>query len=412
MRRGRNVNVGEDLRSPLPASIWAAMADGPLTSMPHKPVALEVAGNRLTLLADGPERLEALVALIDGARESLRILYYILLDDEAGTRVRNALSAAADRGVAVSVLIDGFGSTANDEFLRPLLDRGVGFCRFSPKLGRRYLLRNHQKLALADGRKVIIGGFNVADEYFGTVESGAWRDLGLQVEGDSVACLIRYFDDLFVWAQRPHGRIRELRRMLQQHSVTEGKLHWLFGGPTRRLSPWARAVRKDMKKARRLDIIAAYFTPSPGMLRRISGVARRGSVRLITPAKSDNNTTIAAARSLYWWMLKRGVKIYEYDLTKLHTKLFVVDDVVHIGSANFDMRSLFLNLEMMLRVDDVAFAAAMRRFVDGEIEGSREVTRESHRRQRSWLNRARWAVSYFLVAVADYRISRRLNFGN
>ena len=412
MRRGRNVNVGEDLRSPLPASIWAAMADGPLTSMPHKPVALEVAGNRLTLLADGPERLEALIALIDGARESLRILYYIFLDDAAGTRVRDALSAAADRGVAVSMLVDGFGSTANSEFLQPLIDRSASFCRFSPRLGRRYLLRNHQKLALADGRKVIIGGFNVADEYFGTVESGAWRDLGLEVEGDSVACLVRYFDDLFAWAQKPHGRIRELRRMLQQHSVTEGKLHWLFGGPTRRLSPWARAVRRDMKKAFRLDIIAAYFTPSPGMLRRISGVARRGSVRLITPAKSDNNTTIAAARSLYWWMLKRGVKIYEYDLTKLHTKLFVVDDVVHIGSANFDMRSLFLNLEMMLRVDDADFAAAMRRFFDGEIEGSREVTRESHRRQRSWLNRARWAVSYFLVAVADYRISRRLNFGN
>ena len=102
MRRGRNVNVGEDLRSPLPASIWAAMADGPLTSMPHRPAALEVAGNRLTLLADGPERLEALIALIDGARESLRILYYIFLDDAAGTRVRDALSAAADRGVAVS----------------------------------------------------------------------------------------------------------------------------------------------------------------------------------------------------------------------------------------------------------------------------------------------------------------------
>ena len=113
MRQGRNVNVGEDLRSLLPASIWTAMADGPLTSMPHRPAALEVAGNRLTLLADGPERLEALIALIDGARESLRILYYIFLDDAAGTRVRDALSAAADRGVAVSMLVDGFGSTAN-----------------------------------------------------------------------------------------------------------------------------------------------------------------------------------------------------------------------------------------------------------------------------------------------------------
>jgi cardiolipin synthase len=373
--------------------------------------ALEVAGNRLTLLPEGPERLDALIALIEEARENLRILYYIFLDDESGTRVRDALVAACDRGVEVAMLVDGFGSTANAEFLRPLVDRKIRFCRFSPHWGRRYLLRNHQKLALADGDKVIIGGFNVADDYFGTVESGAWRDLGLQVEGDSVACLVRYFEDLFRWTSKPNHRIRELRRMLQQHSITEGKLHWLFGGPTRRLSPWARAVRLDMKKAKRLDIIAAYFAPSPGMLRRITGVARRGTARLITAAKSDNNATIAAARSLYWWLLRRKVKIWEYERTKLHTKLFVVDDVVHIGSANFDMRSLFLNLEMMLRVDDPAFAAEMRRFFDGEVSASEPVTIESHRKQRTWLNRAKWALGYFVVAVADYRISRRLNFG-
>lgn len=377
----------------------------------YAPPTSHVAGHRLTLLAGGPERLQALIALIDGARESLRFLYYMFMDDGAGHRVRDALIAAAERGVEVSLLVDGFGSTSNLEFFEPLRDSRVRFCVFSPRYGRRYLLRNHQKLALADGRRVIIGGFNISDDYFGTVGSGAWRDIGLEVEGDRVACLTGYFDDLFGWAQAPHGRIRELRRMLQKHSVTEGPLDWLFGGPTRRLSPWARAVRRDMRKARRLDIVAAYFAPAPGMLRRIAGVARRrGRARLVTAAKSDNNATISAARNTYWWLLKRNVEIYEYEATKLHTKLFVVDDAVHIGSANFDMRSLFLNLEMMLRVEDKAFAAEMRRFVDGEIEASRRITPEGHRRERTLFNRLRWAFAYFLVAVADYRISRRLNF--
>jgi cardiolipin synthase len=94
----------------------------------------------------------------------------------------------------------------------------------------------------------------------------------------------------------------------------------------------------------------------------------------------------------------------------MHTKLFVVDDAVHIGSANFDMRSLFLNLEMMLRIDDAAFAAAMRSFVEQEISDSRQVTLESHRKERTLLNRLRWAASYFVVGVADYSIARRLNF--
>ena len=375
-------------------------------------VSVSVAGNDLVLLADGRERLEALIALIDGAKEDLRVLYYMFLDDVSGRRVRDALLAAVNRGVNVSLLVDGFGSdTAKAAFFKPLIESACQFCRFSPRFGRRYLLRNHQKLALADSHKVIIGGFNVSDDYFGTPESGAWRDLGLQVEGDSVLGLVRYFDDLFGWARKPHGRIRELRRLLHQHSVTDGKLHWLFGGPTRRLSPWARAMRRDMLSATRLDIIAAYFAPSVGILRRIARVARRGKARLVTAAKSDNNATIGAARNTYWWLLKRGVEIYEYQPTKLHTKLFVIDDAVHIGSANFDMRSLFLNLEMMLRVEDRAFADAMRRFVDHEIADSEPITRERHRAQRTWFNRLKWGASYFLVAVADYRISRRLNFG-
>jgi cardiolipin synthase len=373
---------------------------------------MTVAGNRLTLLAGGPARLEALIDLIDGARESLRILYYIWDDDSSGRRVRDALVRATGRGVKVSLLVDGFGAAnASEAFFKPLVDAEARFCRFVPRYGRRYLLRNHQKLALADGQRVIIGGFNIKDEYFGSVEEGAWRDLGLLVEGPGTACLVKYFDDLFAWALKPDATMRQLRRMLQTHSVTDGQLHWLFGGPTRRLSPWARAVRRDMRRARRMDIIAAYFAPGPVLLRRIANVARHGRVRLIAAAKSDSSATIGAARYTYWTLLKRGVRIFEYQATRLHTKLFVIDDAVHIGSANFDMRSLFLNLEMMLRVEDARFAAEMRRFVDGEIEDSIEITREAHDAQRTWYNRFRWAVGYFLVAIADFRITQRLNFG-
>ena len=374
---------------------------------------LTVAGNRLTLLDEGPERLEALIGLIGGAKESLRILYYIWEDDETGRRVRDALLAAIQRGVTVSLLVDGFGAAnASRAFFQPLIDAQCRFCRFAPRFGRRYLLRNHQKLALADDERVIIGGFNIADEYFGTVESGAWRDLGLLVEGEGVAGLGPYFDALFDWANKSDGRIRDLRRILGRHSVTNGKLHWLFGGPTRRLSPWARAVRRDMRTAKKLDLVAAYFAPGPGLLRRAADVARRGEVRLVTAAKSDSGATIAAARHTYWVLLRRGVRVYEYQPTRLHTKLFVLDDVVHIGSANFDMRSLYLNLEMMLRIEDADFAQAMRRYVDGEVADSAEITLENYRRRRTWLNRLRWGLAYFVMAVADYRISHRLNFRN
>ena len=373
---------------------------------------IEVAGNRLTVLSDGPERLAGLIALIDGARESLRILYYIWLNDETGRQVRDALVAAAERGVKVSMLLDGFGaSAATPAFFKPLSDAGARFCRFVPRWGRRYLLRNHQKLALADGQRAIVGGFNIGDEYFGTIESGAWRDLGIEVEGSSIVCLVEYFDDLFAWAESDDSSIRDLRRMLSRHSVRYETLHWLFGGPSRRLSPWARSVKRDMQQARSVDMVMAYFVPSLSMLRRIYAVARRGRARLVTSGKSDLRTTMWAARFSYWRILKRGVEVYEYQPTKLHAKLIIIDDAVHIGSANFDLRSLYLNLEMMLRVEDAEFAARMRAFVEHEIADSRRITIEDHRANMTWLNRLRWAFGFFVMATADYNLARRLNFG-
>ncbi len=374
---------------------------------------IDVAGNRLTLLPDGPKRLEALIALIDGAQQSLRILYYIWLNDDTGRRVRDALVAAAERGVQVSLLLDGFGSSAaTPAFFKPLSDAKAHFCRFVPKWSRRYLLRNHQKLALADGRTAIVGGFNIGDEYFGTVEAGAWRDLGLEVEGPSVACLAGYFDDMFAWAEDEGASIRALRRMLSKHSVQYDKLHWLFGGPTRRLSPWARSVKRDMLRANRVDMVMAYFVPSLSMLRRLYRVAARGRVRLVTAGKSDLRTTLWAARFSYWRALKRGIEIFEYQPTKLHSKLIMVDQVVHIGSANFDLRSLYLNLEMMLRVDDPGFAAMIERFIEGEVEDSRQILRDEHRANMSLLNRLRWGFGFFVMATADYNLARRLNFGH
>src|SRR3546814_11263716 len=99
-------------------------------------------------------------------------------------------------------------------------------------------------------------------------------------------------------------------------------------------------------------MVEAYFSPGRGMLKRIARAARRKGSRLVLPSRSDNGATVAAARLLYGPLLKRGVEIWEYQPCKLHMKLIVVDDAVYVGSANFDMRSLFLNLEIMLRVED------------------------------------------------------------
>ncbi|VVS98813.1 Cardiolipin synthetase [Sphingomonas sp. EC-HK361] len=371
-----------------------------------------VDGNRLTLLEGGTERFDTLIALIDAAERSLRLLYYIYTDDESGKRVNTALIAAASRGVRVNLIVDGFGCAAPAEFFEPLKAAGITVCRFLPRYGRRFLLRNHQKLALADDARIIIGGFNIEDDYFGSDGADSWRDLGLLLEGPAARHMAGYFDALERWVRTPGGKMRHLNRALAQWSQQEGRLRWLIGGPTRRLSPWARAVRDDMQSGERIAIIAGYFTPSPTMLRRLDRAGRNGrDVRIVTAAKSDNDATIAAARFTYRGLLKKGVRIFEYRPRKLHTKLYLVDDVVHIGSANFDMRSLFINLEMMLRIEDAGFAASVRRYIDGEIARSVEITPERYRAATGIFQRIRQFGAYLMIAVVDPGLSRGLNFG-
>jgi cardiolipin synthase len=382
---------------------------------PPQPV-FTVDGNRLTLLDTGARRLDALIDLIDRARRSLRILYYIYAADDAGRRVSAALAAAARRGVTVALIVDGFGSDDTPaDFFDDLREAGVDLCRFSASVGRRYLLRNHQKLALADAEdepRIIVGGFNVEDDYFGTVAEHAWRDLGLLLEGPAAARMGAYFDALKTAVEHPRPRVRPLNRTLAQFSETTGALRWLIGGPTRKLSPWARTLRADIAAGRCVDIIAGYFTPSPLLLRRIERAGRASKrVRIVTASKSDNNATIAAARFSYAGLLRRGVQLFEYRPTKLHTKLYVVDDAVHIGSANFDMRSLFINLELMFRVEDAAFADHVRGYVEGEIAQSQAITWDVYKAETGWWQRVKQFGAYLTIAVVDPGVSRGLNFG-
>ena len=368
-----------------------------------------VDGNRLTLVPDGPPRLTALLAMIEGAERTLRMLYYIYSADRSGEQVRDALARAAERGVAVSLLIDGFGSAGVPEhYFYALVEAGGRFCRFNPSLGRRYVLRNHQKLVLADEKIALIGGFNVEDSYFGTNDEGAWRDIGLIVEGPAAARLAPYFDSLMNWTQRKGARLRSLRTMMRRFSEHQGQVQWLFGGPMQRRSPLAVATVRDMADANQLEMIAAYFAPSSTMVKRIARVARFGRARVITASKSDNHATIDAARSTYSRLIRRKVELFEYAPTKLHSKLLIMDDVVHLGSSNFDIRSLYINMEMMLRVDDVKFAMVMRGFFEHEIGDSIAITPSVHRQRGTWLRRLRWKIGFFLVSSLDFNVTRRL----
>ena len=379
------------------------------------PFAQDAAGHALAFYPGGADRLQALLDLIDGAQQSLRLAFYIYAPDTTGQRVRDALVAAAVRGVAVTLVLDDFGTTADAEFFAPLTGAGGHFCCFQPHWNTRYLIRNHQKLAIADGALAMLGGFNIEDSYFEPPQDNGWTDLGFTIAGPVVARLVDWFDALERWATNPQARLRSIRRLVRDWQAGDGPVQLLLGGPTTGprigLPGWTRAIGAALKQGRRLDMVMAYFAPPPHLQQRIQAIAASGSARLVMAAKSDNAATVGASRALYAKLLEAGTELWEYEASRLHTKLIVLDDTVWIGSANFDMRSLYINLEVMLCIRDAGLARAMRGLIDVYRPGSRRITLADHRRQATWWNRLRWRVSWFLVSVIDYSVSRRLNLG-
>ena len=386
------------------------MADQGSKPPPKAPIRAEIAGNRLELIESGQERFRLLLNLIAGAKSSIKMLMYMFNPDHDGDAVRDALTDAARRGVDVKLLIDGFGSAASPEFFTDLARAGGAHCVFNPSYGRRYLLRNHQKLIVIDEETVLIGGANIDATYLDDRRAKHWRDLWLRLDGPEAVFPARYFDSLFRWSKKPGSKLRSLKRMVAEYNEWRGPLQWKFSGPLSMRNSWWRSIGRDMKRASRLDMVFAYFAPPGAMIRRIGRVGRRGRARIINAAKSDNNATIAAARHSYSRLLRRHVELYEYQPAKLHTKLAIVDDVVHIGSSNFDYRSFYINLEVMLRIHDSGFAQAMRGYFERELKDCKWITHEVHARRASLWRRIKWAISHFLVNIADYGVTRRLNF--
>ena len=377
-----------------------------------EPFSVEAQGQSLSFYPAGKDRLNALVELIDGAQTSFRAFYYMYGNDACGERVRDALVRAAQRGVDVSLAIDGFGSDkVEDDFFAPLIEAGGRFERFQAKWSRRYLIRNHQKLAIADRKRAMIGGFNVEKGYFAPPDQDGWHDLGLIVEGSAVDLLDAWLDELDTWIADSSAQFRSIVRTVKRWDGSEGAVRLLIGGPSRHLSSWARCVQRDLERGSRLDMVMAYFSPPMKLLRRIGRIAQKGESRLIMAAKSDNGATIGATRSLYDFLLKKRTRIFEFAPCKLHMKIVVLDDAVYVGSANFDMRSLYINLELMLRIEDKGLADRMREFIDAHEDGSNRITPAEHKREATLWNRIRWNVSWFLVTVMDYNVSRGLNLG-
>lgn len=372
-----------------------------------------IAGHDLHVVHLPQDRLDAVLGLIARAKKSIQMFFYMFGDDATGREVRDALVAAANNGVHVQLIIDSFGSgNVSDRFFDALVEAGGCYHCFSTRKGLGYIIRNHQKILIADSAHALVGGFNITDDYFGRAGDNSWEDLGVILSGVQAQKLSDYFEDLARASNNGKVRYRSIRNIIHQWRPGIGQVQWLLGGPTNRISPWAITFKRSLEAGKRFDIVSAYFSPSQTILRRLAKAAKhnKGS-RLVVAGKTDNNATIAAARLLYRYLMRRKTRIFEFQSRPLHMKLMVIDDTVYIGSANLDVRSMFINLEIMVRIKDAGLALYMRKLIDELVTQSEEQTRILLKARDSYWSRFKAALAYFLVNSVDYTIGRRITFG-
>ncbi|NOS71630.1 MAG: phosphatidylserine/phosphatidylglycerophosphate/cardiolipin synthase family protein [Verrucomicrobia bacterium] len=359
-------------------------------------------------LPDGNTAFPAMLDAISTAQKSVLLETYIFGTGPLGERFLEALIGAARRGAIVSVLVDGVGSfELPDQFWSPLRAAGGEVRVFNPISLKRMSIRNHRKMLVCDGKVAFVGGFNIANEYEGDGVIQGWRDLGLRLEGPLVATLAESFHSIFGLAEFRHKRFLRLRKPVLKRAAQSSSERLLLGGPGRGGNPIRVSLRHDISQARDVKIIQAYFLPPLRLRRDLMRVARRGgNVELILAGKSDVALSQLAGRGLYLRLLKAGVVVREYEPQVLHAKLLVLDNVVYVGSANLDPRSLSINYELMVRIENPRMAAEARDIYAGTRANSREVT-VMECRARPWWTRMKQWFAFQLLARMDPHVARQ-----
>jgi cardiolipin synthase len=354
-------------------------------------------------LPTGRETFPVMLRAIEEATVSVRLEMYIYSSEAIGVRFREALVQAAQRGVQVRVMLDAIGSFAlSTAFWKSLTDAGGAFQWFNPiKLGRMSY-RNHRKLLVCDDRIAIFGGLNIAPEYEGDGVHSGWRDLAIQAEGLLAEELGEAFDGSWALAQTERRALLRFRRTRSRSAASSATWRILLGGPGFGYNFMKRALADDLKAAKSVRIICAYFLPTWRIRRELEQVVRRGgSVELILAGKSDVRLSRLASQRLYRPLLRRGIRIYEYQPQILHAKLFLIDRQVYVGSSNLDTRSLNINYEMLVRITDPSVVEEGGKIFDDALQYSRLIDRRAWRNARTFWTKLMEEWAYFFLSRVD-----------
>ncbi len=357
--------------------------------------------NNCELLIDGREFYPAMLAQIESAQHCIMLEQYLLISGQMAHQFIAALEQAAQRGVAVYLLLDDYGARDLSQPDRQRLQRAPLHCHFFNPFRwsavYRSLQRDHRKLLIVDNQTAFIGGAGIADTFmYAHVGRPAWHDIAVKMQGS----IVQDWSALFITAWQDATRQVVTKNLPTSPSGEQSAqvqiAHGIFKNEIMRA-----AIRQIKKAQQHVWIATPYFVTTRKIRRELRRAAKNGiDVRLLLPGPlSDHPWVSYAARRHYQHLLLDKVRIFEFQPSFLHAKLIFCDDWVSIGSSNFDRWNQRWNLDANVAIAHPQFTAQVTAFFEMDFSNSLEITAISWQ-QRHWRQRLReWWYGYWIVLI-------------
>lgn len=347
---------------------------GPAAAPATTQVPTEVDGNTLTTYTYGEYLYRDMIAAIDAAQDYVYLVTYIWKGDEVGQRFKEAVIAAAERGVEVCVVLDGFANLVVPREFKAFPD-SVQVLKF-PTIRSGFVVnvrrtgRDHRKVLVVDGEVGFVGGYNI-----GSLYATHWRDTHIRVQGEAVWELTNTFVDF--WnrhRKRNHPPLPDSGTPVWNSRILAAR-----NEPSRLVFPVRGIYLEAIDRAvSRIWITQGYFIPDKEILEGLLSAARRGvDVRVLMPAESNHIVADWVARSHFGTLLRGGVRLFLYQDVMVHAKTATVDGAwTTIGTANIDRLSLIGNYEVNLEIYDHEQAVRMEQIFRADLANAEELTLE------------------------------------
>src|SRR5574341_810625 len=357
-----------------------------------------VAGNRVTLLIDGPAAYKAMFEAIRKAKDHIHLETYVLADDEIGRQLADLLLERRAAGVEVKVIYDGIGSLASSaEYFDRLRAGGVLLHEFHPVDIRLWLLnqRDHRKLLIVDEKVAFTGGINISDVYSsGSADSlrkeqdtqSRWRDTQVRIEGPAVVEFQKLFLQIWAEEEEKDGRT-ENNPFSPQSNVGHELVRVVASTGGEEEYDIYKTYLTAISLARwSIWVTQAYFLPNDEFIDALKAAAKRGvDVRILLPGFTDNKMLFYASRAHYTELLKAGVKLYEREDRLLHAKTAVIDGLWStVGSSNLDYRSFLHNNEANAVILGHDFGRQMEELFQLDLDHAQSIELEKWELRSQW----------------------------